>query len=279
MRTLANNSGKLVHAGRERTYQVHLPPQYDGKKKFPIVLSLHGGGGNAVIHRRQTQMDFAADKYGYIAVYPEGTGSVPGMLTWNAGACCGYARDNDVDDVGFIGALMNVLAKQPAADMSRVYVCGMSNGSSMALRVAVELSTRIAAVCGVAATLGVDGPSDEGRLDVPMIAIHGLLDRNAPVLGGVGESAISKVEHRSAWDVCYEWGEANSCNCSRLVEATAECLRFEWKSKHPVALCLLPNGGHQWPGGVDVTKTPDDGPVSPFDANAAIWEFFRQFKR
>ena len=33
--------------GRERSYLVHVPPQYDPKKPTPVVLVFHGGGSNA----------------------------------------------------------------------------------------------------------------------------------------------------------------------------------------------------------------------------------------
>jgi hypothetical protein len=42
------------------------------------------------------------DKEGFIVVYPNGCGKLPNrFLTWNAGFCCGYSLENDVDDVGF----------------------------------------------------------------------------------------------------------------------------------------------------------------------------------
>jgi poly(3-hydroxybutyrate) depolymerase len=33
--------------GRARSYRVHLPHAYDGRKPLPLVLALHGGGGSA----------------------------------------------------------------------------------------------------------------------------------------------------------------------------------------------------------------------------------------
>ena len=46
-------------AGRDRSYLVHVPPQA-ASRALPVVLSLHGGGGNAELHRRSTRMDAAA---------------------------------------------------------------------------------------------------------------------------------------------------------------------------------------------------------------------------
>ena len=93
---------ELQSGGRSRSYLVHVPPQA-ASATLPVVVSLHGGGGNAEQHRRSTGMDAAADRDGYIAVYPNGSGRLrERLLTWNAGHCCGYAQAEGVDDVGFI---------------------------------------------------------------------------------------------------------------------------------------------------------------------------------
>ena len=51
-------------------------------------------------------MDVAAQRYGFIAVYPNGTGARPRVLTWNAGGCCAWAVRGKIDDVGFTMALL-----------------------------------------------------------------------------------------------------------------------------------------------------------------------------
>ncbi|MFN9975721.1 MAG: hypothetical protein ACK58T_38090, partial [Phycisphaerae bacterium] len=33
--------------GYERSYLVHIPPNYDPKKPTPVILAFHGGGANA----------------------------------------------------------------------------------------------------------------------------------------------------------------------------------------------------------------------------------------
>jgi len=88
----------------------------------PVVLNLHGGGGNAESHRRWTRMGAAADRRGFVAVYPNGTGATSGrLLVWNAGTCCGRAPAQGVDDVGFLLADARSLAERVAIDRTRVY--------------------------------------------------------------------------------------------------------------------------------------------------------------
>ena len=98
-----------------------------------MVISLHGGGGNVRQHRVSSGTDAAADRYAYIAVFPNGSGRLGDrLLTWNAGNCCGYAQHQNVDDVTFISRLIDDLQRRTAMDPRRIYVAGHSNGGMMA---------------------------------------------------------------------------------------------------------------------------------------------------
>jgi hypothetical protein len=89
----------IPHGGLTRTALVHVPTGAGDPR--PVVLNLHDGG-NAESHRRWTRMGAAADRRGFVAVYPNGTGPTSGrLLVWNAGTCCGRAPAQGVDDVGF----------------------------------------------------------------------------------------------------------------------------------------------------------------------------------
>src|SRR5581483_11253112 len=80
----------LAWDGLQRSYLVHVPPQASGGGALPVVINFHGAGSTAEIERGYTRMDAAADRDGYIAVYPNGSSGFNGrFLTWNAGTCCG----------------------------------------------------------------------------------------------------------------------------------------------------------------------------------------------
>jgi len=80
-------------------------------------------------------MNRLADREGFVAVYPAGTGVFRArLLTWNAGGCCGYARERGVDDVGFVVNLLEAIAERAPVDATRVYATGLSNGAMMAYR-------------------------------------------------------------------------------------------------------------------------------------------------
>ena len=94
----------LRHDGRVRTYLVHLPASYSKDKAWPVVLVFHGGGGHGEQMASMTGFSRKADREGFIAVYPNGSGRWQNrFLTWNSGNCCAWAYENRIDDSGSAG--------------------------------------------------------------------------------------------------------------------------------------------------------------------------------
>src|SRR5689334_5122097 len=81
----------LNHDGRERRFLVH---DFSDGKRAPVVIILHGGGGNPENAVNMSQFDVIAEREHFITVYPGGTGALPGgkILTWNSAHCCAYAH-------------------------------------------------------------------------------------------------------------------------------------------------------------------------------------------
>ncbi len=133
---------RVIHDGRLRHYHVHVPRSFDPAARSAVVIGLHGGGGHAAHFAKDENYGVitASEKYGFIAVMPNGySKSRRGhFATWNAGACCGEARDRKIDDVGFIAEVIARVKRQAAIDDARVYAMGMSNGGLMAYRLACE---------------------------------------------------------------------------------------------------------------------------------------------
>ena len=147
----------LQHDGRARRFLVH---DFSGGRPAPVVIVLHGGGGNPENAVNMTQFDVVAAREKLIAVYPGGTGGLPGgrVLTWNAGHCCAYAMRQKVDDAGFLGALIDRLVSAGKADPDRVYVTGMSNGGMMSHVMGRALPGKVAAIAPVVGALFGDEP-------------------------------------------------------------------------------------------------------------------------
>ena len=147
----------LKHDGLTRRYLVH---DFSAGKPAPVVIVLHGGGGHPENAVNMSQMDVVAAREHFIAVYPGGTGAMPGgkLLTWNAGHCCAYAREKKIDDVGFIAKVIDTLVASGRADPKRIYVTGMSNGAMMTHVLARQLPDRIAAIAPIVGAVFCDEP-------------------------------------------------------------------------------------------------------------------------
>ncbi|KXK14629.1 MAG: phospholipase/carboxylesterase [Chloroflexi bacterium OLB14] len=182
----------LQHDGLERTYLLHVPSSYDENKATSLVLLFHGGGGNAENQQRTSGFNELANKEGFIVAYPNGTGKFSDkILTWNGGICCGYASENQIDDVGFIRALVTELQTQYNIDSKRIYATGFSNGGIMSYRLACEASDLFAAIAPVSGTQNFEAckPSEP----VSLIHFHGTDDTHLPYNGGIGDDSTTQV--------------------------------------------------------------------------------------
>jgi hypothetical protein len=124
---------QVLHAGLKRSALVHIPASADLAARTPLVLNFHGLTSNPEQQVFFSGMNAKADAEGFILVYPAGVQS-----SWNAGACCGAAIDQNIDDVGFVRALVAQLSATLCIDERRIYATGMSNGGFMSHRLACE---------------------------------------------------------------------------------------------------------------------------------------------
>ena len=273
----------LKHGGMERTYLVHVPPKYDAKKPTPVVLVYHGAMTDAAITVRLTGLSDNADKKGFIAVYPNGTGRLPPLLTWNAGNCCGSAQWNTVDDVGFTRAMLDDLALRVNVDAQRVFATGISNGGMMCYRLASELSDRIAAIAPVAGAMGT--AKCHPKRPVPVMHFHGTDDKFLPFGGGVGERTLQAVKFYSVDHSISAWVNADGCPATPKVTEKPKKFddgtRVERKTYGPgkdgaeVILFVIHGGGHTWPGR-DAKLEFLGKSTKNISANDLMWEFFQR---
>ncbi len=267
----------LNHGGRQRRFVVHLPRGYDGSKVLPVVLAFHGGGGRGESIQRQSQLSRVSDQHGFMAVYPDGTGRA-NLLTWNAGTCCGLAVRQNVDDVGFVRAMVDELNRLYHIDRNRIFATGISNGAMFCYRLACEASDLLAGIGPVSGDQGVEGPRPSRP--VPIVHFHGLKDPNCPYLGGVGPNAVTKVWHRPIPETIAFWVQANHCQPKPTVSAEPDFTKESYspapgQKGSPIVLYKLTEGGHTWPGGVDLTPRLGTGKlIASVDASTLMWKFF-----
>jgi polyhydroxybutyrate depolymerase len=292
---------QLDWQGRTRRFVIHIPREEPGRDDsghrtgpLPVLLAYHGGGGDPRGFQRYAGLDAVADREGFAVVYPAGTGRfAPRLLTWNAGACCGYARDHGVDDVGFSLALLDALAREIDVDASRIYATGHSNGAMMAYRLAAEASGRLAAVVAVAGATPLEG-FDPAR-PVAVLHVHSVDDPRALYSGGLGPPfPLTRIRslHESVDAQIARWARRNGCaEQGHVVERrvapegrrdaghTATKLSFApCASGMDVELWRLTGAGHGWPGGRIQLPERLVGPETDvIDAAEEIWAFASRF--
>jgi polyhydroxybutyrate depolymerase len=280
---------------RVRTYLVHVPPQAVGGQPLPVVLSFHGGGARAQGHKNWIGLDPVADREGFLAVYPDGTGRFGRrLLTWNAGTCCGYASGHNIDDVGFTVAVLKDLAQRTPVDQTRVYATGMSNGAMMSYRLAVEIPERIAAIAPVAGAMVVEAFTPQ--LPMPVIHFHSVDDNRALYAGGYGPRLpfLRRVLHPPVEETVMQWVRHNSCEkepkIGQTVHGTTEGLDTAHTATKmvyggcrdgvEVVLWKLTGAGHVWPGpGPTYSRWLLGAPTRVINASEEMWEFFKRFSR
>lgn len=278
--TPGNTEMAISHGGRQRTARVYVAPGYKASKPAPLVLMLHGGGGNAENAERTAQMQRAADRHGLIVVYPNGTGVLNDrLLTWNAANCCGYAMQQNVDDVGFVRELIAVLKQQYAIDPRRVYATGLSNGGMMAYRLGCELSDQIAAIAPIAAALNTESCTPEQP--VSAVIFHGTEDQYVLFNGGINNKRFPGARPRvdkSVHHAYTTWARITKCQPApsmRLDTHVVKTACTNGTNGSEVVLYAIEGQGHAWPGGKPGVRNGNVDPPSPqLSATEVMIEFF-----
>ncbi len=280
-------AGSLEHEGRTRTWHAYLPAQ---RVEAPaLVFVLHGSSGDGAQARGgyAYEFDVLAEREGFVPIYPDGY-----ERHWNDCRKAGpYAANAlDVDDVGFLAAVVERFVAEHGADPERVFATGISNGGQMALRLALEAPERVRAVAPVVASLPAGENLDcrtEGR-PVSMLIMNGTADPMNPFEGGevalygwLGNrgAVLSSVE---SIDYFRELAGHPKAPSEILVlpdrdpddGSTVEVRRWRTPGRRNVDLYVIENGGHS-PPHPDLTLPRLLGPTN-HDIRAAeeIWNFF-----
>ncbi len=144
-----------------RSYIVHVPPEFDGRRKVPAVVMPHGAGGSAEEAETYTGFDIESDHERFIVAYPNATLPFPnragGRCTnpalWHERTGLGDLARSHRADIDFISAVIDNLEAHYCADPDRIYITGFSNGASMTFSLGVNLSDRLAAIAPVSGSV------------------------------------------------------------------------------------------------------------------------------
>ena len=110
----------------ERPYLVSVPE--DGRGKLPVVIFLHGNGGNARGAMRGFLARHRMLAKRYIVVCPEGY-----LKSWNI-----VSERSKADDLGFVEAIVQKMASYENVEGDNFSIIGSSNGAALVNQMAIE---------------------------------------------------------------------------------------------------------------------------------------------
>ena len=274
---------EMEHDLLNRAYLKYVPTNINLNNEIDLFIGLHGYTGTASGFEKQTTGGFnnAADKYGFIAIYPQGH-HFNSFFKWNSsfisswndlvgsktktpnGEICSldadiapkYPNCNEggrcswtscTDDLGFIKKIID----QAKLDhnIRHVYVLGMSNGGMMAQALACKYSDLFQGVVNI---VGMQHKDLSCIPDKPV---------NFIIYGGMKDSVVPPITIKSSDGYFYEpmsntfdsW--ANQFECKAFKKSNIDLhnkfkknIASSCKNNVQVISILNKDAGHSWPG-------------------------------
>ena len=241
---------QLLSGERQRGYRLFVAPGYDGRMRLPLVLDLHGSGGDAAGQARNSGFEIVAARESFAVATLQAVSA-----RWNVPVANGRS-----DDVAYVSDVIDHVAARVCIDAARVYATGFSGGARMSSLLGCKLNARIAAIAPVS---GLRWPAPcEGR-PVPVVTFHGLADMQNPYDGkapGRGHEWMESVP-----DALAGWARHNGCNPKVILEdppGPLSTMRYEGcRGDAEVRMIRIDGLGHSWA-------------TEEIDTTAAIWQFF-----
>lgn len=264
----------------DRKYLLYVPRSVKAGLPAPLVLFFHGGGGHMEQAAKAYGWRETAEREGFIVAFPNGSSRFPRdhLATWNAGHCCGYARDEKVDDIAYVKNVLKDIQTQLPINPQQIFATGISNGGMLAHRLACDMADSFRAIAAVA---GTDNTVNcQPSRSISVLHIHAQDDSHVLFQGGAGEDAFrdkSKVtDFTSVPETIKRWQQRLQlpATASRVLQQPG-VYSDRWQSvdgRIQLQLVVTENGGHSWPGGKAVRGKK---PSTAIDANTMIWQFFQ----
>ncbi|MYC36214.1 MAG: hypothetical protein F4X66_04795 [Chloroflexi bacterium] len=179
----------------------------------PLIVSLHGFGGNSADHALYVPFHEQVLDEGFGLILPNGIRNEDGQRFWNPtdpGASSGKASQDDYTYLSHI-----IIEAQMLKDFGPVYLFGYSNGGFMAYHIACKGLPGLRAVASLAGTSYVDDTDCESAVPVSVLHIHGTDDAVVLFDGVEGEPGAEGRDgpgYAGAEDMFHRWGARAGCN-------------------------------------------------------------------
>lgn len=276
--------------GQTRAYKVVIPTKIKGDPLLPLVIALHGNGGNAETLIKETKWDVKATTENFILVAPEASRPIPNKprnqrnnrQTWNDGSGRFHSGVQNIDDVKFIMQMLDELESRYPINKNQIFVTGFSNGASMTFRLAMEVN-RIAAIAPVAGINWMNKASVQHPIS--LLYIIGAQDNAKPMGGGVTKMANGRILETTVKPAIYtnieKWATLIDCPSKPSTFTLSEGLtglRFtNCANNTQIEYIIVDNLGHVWPGATQLVPKAIVGSASnKLNATDYIWDFFKK---
>ncbi len=185
-----------------REYYEYIPTNYDEAEAVPLMIMLHGLGGQALTYAGYGMNDIA-DTARFIPVYLQGALNTFNQPSWNNGTLL----NSTTDDLLFISSVIDSMHEAYNIDRRRVYIVGVSMGAIMTFKAVRHLSDRIAGtVCHIGTMSNDEIANSNPAFPVPTLQTHGTADAVVPYAGtplpslSLVEPTITKLKSINGWN-------------------------------------------------------------------------------
>jgi len=204
----------IAHAGDQDPPQdvtVRIPDNYDPATPAPLLILLHGYSSTSGDEMENwLQLWPLANASGFLYATPTGSVDSWGNNYWNAtDNCCDY-DDANVDHVGYLAELINVISTTYTVDPNQVHLFGYSNGGYMCHRMACDRGDLIASIVSVAGVTWLNPDNCPAADPVHVLQIHGTNDTVVLYEGGY-DPWNPPHPYPGAVETVEQWATTNGC--------------------------------------------------------------------
>lgn len=230
--------------GKQRSWAIRLPTNYDPNRAYPITFEFHGCGSKT----NNVPMENAA---GDEAIHVRGA-SID--KCWHDLATGNVDDSTESVDLAFFDAMLDEVKQSTCIDENRVFGVGYSSGAWLMTIMACKRRDTLRALGTIA---GADWVHIN-NLGPPVCSDGHVAQMYISDTGDTGSNRWDN--HKSAQARLVE---ANGCAPdSEVAVAPAPCVRFQGCGDYPVQRCITSGNGHGRQDGY---------------APGAFWSFFSEF--
>jgi polyhydroxybutyrate depolymerase len=221
----------LTVAGNPRKYVLSVPKTYSASRQYPLILALHGDGGNADDFRISLGLDDVSGDDAIVA-YPDGVFEL-------------FKSYDQNGDQQLVEAVIADVKNNWSIDDAKVWAFGYSKGGFMINELACRKPGMLKAIAGHACggPQKPEGPLTPeecpGILGLPVMITEG--DQNTDIGGASGARF---------------WATVNNCGTDMIATTPEGCEKYTGCDPgKPVTYCLAAGVSHSpiWAGAVQAS--------------------------